>query len=275
MEKKYFKRMVENRAKFINEHSEFNYLYESYCINEKLDLSKIKSKGKRAAMISGVLIALFLNKFSKDEMPEKDEIMSHPAVMKLSKKDDVNKQDINAAFKSIFRDLSDYVYRDPLELSISDKAVEMIKKHEKLMLNAYTIGDRIGGERAITIGYGHANPESRSKYQLGDKITKEEAERLLKKDLQRKEEGVKRIFRQWKEQGIDRKITQGMYDAMVSMAFNMGIGGLRRSEFIQELKKGNYKKAADLITSTRVSDRFSGLIKRRHDERDMFLRDIT
>jgi GH24 family phage-related lysozyme (muramidase) len=63
-----------------------------------------------------------------------------------------------------------------------------------------------------------------------------------------------------------------MFDALVSMAFNMGVSGLRQSEMVKYLKNGNYKTAGQLIKQTNINpDTFPGLEKRRYRESDMFL----
>ena len=62
-----------------------------------------------------------------------------------------------------------------------------------------------------------------------------------------------------------------MYDAMVSMAYNMG-PGIRKSDFIQAVKKGDLKTAKELIltTSENLFDDFPGLKTRREKEAKMF-----
>jgi lysozyme len=103
----------------------------------------------------------------------------------------------------------------------------------------------------------------------------EEAEKLFKNDLKRKEEGVRRMLLQWEEDGYNVDITQSMFDAMVSMAFNMGVSGLRTTDFIQYLKQKDYEVAAELIKSTRVNSKFPGLINRREDEHNLFIKEMT
>lgn len=149
---------------------------------------------------------------------------------------------------------------------LSDTGLEMIKSEEKLRLTAYSIGDK-----KITIGWGHAEPEEKSKYKVGDKITKKVADELLKSDLEFFENGVKRIFKQWEKENINRKITQEMYDTLVSLAYNMGVSGLRQTQLIQDIKKGNYRAAGEKIKKTAISDDFPGLEVRRSRESDYFL----
>jgi GH24 family phage-related lysozyme (muramidase) len=145
-------------------------------------------------------------------------------------------------------------------------------------LVAYDLGDG-----AYTIGYGHAifpNEEEGfdflprySKIIPGrTKITKEEAETLLKDDMREAESIVNRILDQWEEKGIKPPITQGMYDVMVSMSFNMG-RGIRTSDFIQAVKQGDFDQARKLIltTSENLFDEFPGLESRRKKESEMFI----
>ena len=154
--------------------------------------------------------------------------------------------------------------------SVSDSLVDFTKKEEgsakfkgKPVLVAYDLGDGM-----ITIGWGHAESKSNSKFKAGDTITKEEAEELLSKDLNSAEKAVKSVFEEWKGKNIPFYVDQDMYDAMVSMAFNMGRGGFRGSDFIQLVKKGNYEEAKERILSTNVS--YPGHIKRRKKESEMF-----
>ena len=71
-----------------------------------------------------------------------------------------------------------------------------------------------------------------------------------------------------KDKEIPFKITQGMYDAMISMAYNMGRGGFRGSDFIQLVKQGKYKEAKNKILSTNIT--YAGHKSRRKKESEMF-----
>lgn len=158
-------------------------------------------------------------------------------------------------------------FSEPLSLSLSQKCLDHIKDNETFKSKAYKLGDG-----KITIGYGHAEPIGKSAFKVGQIISEEVANKLLKKDLKTAEEGVKRIFKEWKQQNINIKITQGQYDALVSMAFNMGITNLRTSDFIQALKHKNIAKAAELIKTTNIDDEnFPGLRDRRMQEYNMFI----
>lgn len=151
-------------------------------------------------------------------------------------------------------------------LDVSQALIDHIKSEEGLKLKAYDIKDGM-----ITVGYGHATKKSKSNIRVGEKISMEQAEKFLQEDLKNASDAVKRIFKRWEKKGINREITQGQFDAMVSMAYNMGVGKLNKSEFIQYVKKGDFLTAGERIKTTAISNKYPGLEERREKESDMFL----
>lgn len=167
----------------------------------------------------------------------------------------------------------------------SDKLLDHLKWEEgsiihkgEPVLTAYNLGDG-----AKTIGYGHAIfPRENEGYEFlprynkiisgKTKITKEQAETLLKDDIKEAESIINRILDQWEEQGITPQITQSMYDVMVSMAYNMG-PDIRKSEFIQYVKRGDLEGAKKEIlnTSSHMFNEYPGLKTRREREYKMFV----
>jgi len=131
------------------------------------------------------------------------------------------------------------------------------------VLKAYDIGDGM-----ITIGWGHATEIKASLFRVGDKITLQQAEDFLTKDIENAEDGLNRILIAWEEQEIIVPIDQNMYDAMASMIYNMGIGNFRTSEFIQLVKQDKMDEAQEKIKSTYIT--YSGHKPRRENESNMF-----
>ena len=80
----------------------------------------------------------------------------------------------------------------------------------------------------LTIGYGHTGHDVRP----GDVISKYWAEHLLKADLYDVEKAVESL-------GVAR--TQGQFDALVSFAFNLGIGRLNGSTLLKTIRNGGSK----------------------------------
>ena len=167
----------------------------------------------------------------------------------------------------------------------SDKLLDHMKweegslKHKgEPVLTAYNLGDN-----AKTIGYGHAVfPDEEESFEFLPRyskiipgkttITKKQAETLLKDDIKEAESIINRILDQWEKEGIKPQITQSMYDAMVSMAYNIG-PGIRTSDFIQYVKRGDLKGAKEEIlnTSSHLFDEYLGLKTRREREHKMFV----
>ena len=146
------------------------------------------------------------------------------------------------------------------------------------VLTAYDLGDG-----AYTIGYGHAIFKGEregydflpnyGKIRPGKtRITPKQAEILLRDDIKIAEGIVNEILNDWEKQGIKPNLTQGMYNTLVSMTYNMG-RGIRTKDFLQAIKRGNFEEARELIlqTSSGLFDDFPGLKLRREKEAKMFV----
>jgi GH24 family phage-related lysozyme (muramidase) len=82
-----------------------------------------------------------------------------------------------------------------------------------------------------TIGYGHVvKPQERQQFASG--ITPEQAETLLRQDVQTAERAVLRL--------ITVPLTDGQFDALVSFTFNLGAGALQRSTLRRRVNRGDH-----------------------------------
>lgn len=140
-------------------------------------------------------------------------------------------------------------------MEVSETGRKMIEGFEGLRLEAYK--DAVG---VWTIGYGHT-----AGVKAGQKITAEEASRLLTEDLD--------IFSNGVEALLKRVPTQAQFDAMVSLAYNIGLGGFARSTVLRKFNEGKDKEAAAAFAlwnkgGGRV---LAGLIKRRAAEASHYL----
>ena len=110
---------------------------------------------------------------------------------------------------------------------------------------------------------------------MGDTITSDEAQKYLQNDATEAADCVRRMLKEWKVKGLGTyMVTQNMFDVLVSLAFNAGCQGLRTSNFIQLVKKGEYKEAAKLLPTdtTMIHGKFTkGLTARREREAKRFL----
>lgn len=142
-------------------------------------------------------------------------------------------------------------------LALGKDGLELIKNFEGCVLKVYL--DAIG---LPTIGYGHLIKPGES----FTKITQKEAEDLLKSDAQIFVDGVNKL--------LEVNVTQNQFDALVSIAFNIGLGNLKSSTLLRLVNAGDYKGAADQFPRWNKAGGkvLNGLTKRRNAERDLFLK---
>jgi lysozyme len=145
-----------------------------------------------------------------------------------------------------------------MQYKTSQAGIDLIKSFEALKLRAYP--DPASGSGPWTIGYG-----TTSNVVPGMTITRAQAESLLRRDLAKIEKEINRL--------VTVEISQNMFDALVSFAYNLGIGSLKRSTLLKKLNLGDAGGAADqLLRWNRARGRtMAGLTRRRKAERDLFL----
>lgn len=138
---------------------------------------------------------------------------------------------------------------------INKQGLELIKHFESLKLEAYK--DVVG---VWTIGWGHTGEDV---YE-GLVITEEQAEELLKKDLEEYERYVRG--------SIGTRLNDNQFSALVSFAYNLGIGNLKTSTLLKLLNKGDYFNASKEFVkwSKAGGKRYKGLVRRRLSERNLF-----
>lgn len=155
---------------------------------------------------------------------------------------------------------------------ISAKALKMISHHEGTRLKPYRCPAQLW-----TIGTGHVlypdqgamKIEDRLKYPLKPAdnrvFTKEEVDAILAKDLDRFVRGVSKY--------CPVVASQGQFDALVSFAFNLGLGTLQRSTLRSKHNRGDYAGAAqEFLKYTKAGGKvLRGLVNRRNDEVAMYL----
>jgi GH24 family phage-related lysozyme (muramidase) len=234
-----------------------------------------RSKGQGRRGIAALLILLAISSGGnptfnlKNFSPKIDKLSSIPQI-----EDNITPQDLMAKYLNDPK--RNYMVKIK-QFKTSEDALKIIKKHESLRLTAYALGDKM-----VTIGWGHAERANNTKMIPGiTTITKEEAESFFRQDIKVKENGVKRMLADWSKEGLDpNDISQGMFDSMVSMSYNMGNRGLANTNFIAQLKntglenEGDILKAANKIKTTKISERFPGLKRRRQDEYNLFVKDM-
>ena len=159
-------------------------------------------------------------------------------------------------------------------MKVSDAAKAMIAHHEGVRTRPYRCPALLW-----TVGVGHViDPshiavkyEERKNLPIPDgwdrQLTMGEVDALLAQDLQRFERGVARLC----PSAVNH---QGRFDALVSFAFNVGLGNLQRSSLRMKHNRGEFEDAANefMKWSKAGGKVLKGLVNRRLDEQRLYLR---
>jgi lysozyme len=159
----------------------------------------------------------------------------------------------------------------------SPEAIKMIKHHEGVRVKPYRCPAGLH-----TIGVGHVLYPEQAKLPMAERLkmpiqiehfrifSMEEVDAFLAQDLARFERGVARYC-------PPALASQGIFDALVSFSFNVGLGNLQRSGLRMKTNRGEFEDAADeFLKWTKAAGRvLPGLVKRRNDERALYLSGVA
>lgn len=139
-------------------------------------------------------------------------------------------------------------------MKIGPRGLALIKQYEGCRLKAYRCSADVW-----TIGYGSTGPHVTA----GKVISQAEADALLAKDLERFERTVT-------QRAV--KPTQNQFDAMVSLAFNVGEQALGNSTLLRKHNAGDHAGAkAEFAKWNKAGGRvLSGLVVRRAAEAALY-----
>lgn len=157
-------------------------------------------------------------------------------------------------------------------MKVSEKVIAQIKHHEGVRFRPYRCPALLW-----TVGVGHVIDPAHIGVKLDDRknlpiptgwdrtLSMADVDRLLAEDLRRFEAGVERL--------CPTGLNQSRFDALVSFSFNLGLGNLQRSTIRMRHNRGDFEGAADAFMMwTMVGPKvLPGLVKRRKDERNLYL----
>lgn len=150
-------------------------------------------------------------------------------------------------------------------MKISEKGLSMIERFEGCLLKA---SNKLDG--VWTIGYGQTGSYYGKRVRRGMTTTKAEAHAWLRDhSIKTYEDAV--------TQAVKVPLNQHQFDALVSFAYNVGVGALKQSTALRKLNAGDYAGAADALTMwTKCNGKvLAGLVRRRKEERALFLTPVT
>ena len=138
---------------------------------------------------------------------------------------------------------------------INKQTLDLIKKFEGCRLKAYLCPAGV-----LTIGYGHTKG-----VKPNQTITQKQADELLLSDLTEFERAVKSL--------VTVPVNDNQLGALVSFAYNVGIGALQKSTLLKKLNAKDYQGAANEFFRWNKAGgkELKGLTLRRQAERELFL----
>jgi lysozyme len=162
-------------------------------------------------------------------------------------------------------------------VKVSKAAIDMIKHHEGVRTKPYRCPALLW-----TVGVGHVIDPTHAAVKYEERknlpipagwdrtLTMDEVDRILSQDLGRFERGVVRLC----PAAVGN---QGIFDSLVSFAFNVGLGNLQRSSLRMKTNRGELEEAAnEFLKWTKAGGRvLPGLVKRRNDERALYLSGVV
>lgn len=140
---------------------------------------------------------------------------------------------------------------------VPESAVELIRKYEGFRAKPYYCS-----AEELTIGYGHVIlPGERFKIPM----TKDYAEDLLTMDIEQRAKVIDELLKV--------HVSDSQFGALVSFAFNIGLGAFKQSTMLKMLNDGKYTEAAGQFKRWIYADKkeLAGLVKRRTAEKNLFL----
>ena len=148
----------------------------------------------------------------------------------------------------------------PESMSVSNKGVDLICEFEGKRLAAYD--DGVG---VWTIGFGTIKYPNGVRVKKGDTCTLEQAKEYMRHDLIEFEYTV--------NSSVKVPLNQYQFDALVSLAYNIGSSAFKSSTLVKKLNSGDYKGSADQfnVWVNAGGKRMQGLVNRRDKEKLLFL----
>ena len=147
-------------------------------------------------------------------------------------------------------------------MKVNKSGIGLIKTFEGCLLNAYLCPAKVW-----TIGYGSTQYLDGKPVKQGDKITQQQAEELLIDTVNIFAEGVSKL--------IKVELNDNQFSALVSFAFNVGIGNLSKSTLLKKVNSnpnnhmirtefGKWNKAGGKV--------LNGLTRRRNAESELYFK---
>ncbi|UJP67095.1 lysozyme [Mongoliitalea daihaiensis] len=146
----------------------------------------------------------------------------------------------------------------------NNAGIQLLHHFENCRLTAYLCPARVW-----TIGWGNTRYEDGTPVRQGDTITQQRADQLFSNILRTFEQGVARLVR--------AQLNSNQFSALVSFAYNVGLGGFQRSQLLKRVNANPSDPAIrqKFLNWTKAGGiRSNGLIRRRNAEADLYFNPV-
>lgn len=144
-------------------------------------------------------------------------------------------------------------------MHMTEEGLALIRRFEGFRGQAYRCPAGIW-----TIGYGHTSNAGPPRVSPGMTMSEAEARRVLAADVERFATGVRAA--------LTREVSPEQFSALVSFAFNVGIGAFRSSSVLRAVNEGDFDAVPGRLGLwvKAKGKTLPGLVRRRAAEAEMF-----
>lgn len=150
----------------------------------------------------------------------------------------------------------------PETATVSQAAIDLIHSFESFRSNSYPDPGSKDG-LPVTIGWGSTSDLNGRPIKLGTVWTRAQADAKFAQDIEKFADGVREVA---------GPSTQGQIDAMVSFAYNVGLGAFKSSTLLKKHLAGDHAGAMAEFAKWRFNDGkvMNGLVRRREAEAALY-----
>jgi lysozyme len=144
-------------------------------------------------------------------------------------------------------------------MHMTEEGLALIRRFEGFRAEAYRCPAGVW-----TIGYGHTSQAGPPKVRAGMVVSEAEARAILATDAAVFADGVRAA--------LTREVSPEQFSALVSFAFNVGVGAFRRSSVLKAVNEGRIEAVPERLKLWVKADgrRLEGLVRRREAEAELF-----
>lgn len=147
-------------------------------------------------------------------------------------------------------------------MKVNDEGYALIKRFEGCRLKSYKCPSAVW-----TIGFGNTFYEDGTKVKEGDVITQQRADELAKYIVEQFADNIRPLIKQ--------QLNDNQFSACVSLAYNIGVGGFKKSSVLRKLNVNPLD--ASIADSFRMWNKgggvvLKGLVNRREAEIQLYFK---